>query len=266
MESRSNVSAADEFARLIGIMARLRTDCPWDRSQTHHTLRPYLLEEAYEVLEALDREDPEELREELGDLMLQIVFHSELAEETGRFDMEDVLRTINEKLVRRHPHVFADGDAATPAEVYHRWERIKAHEEKKSSALEGVPAALPALVKAARILAKVRQTGIDPFEEKNAADEVRALLDRVAAGSPGSDPPRAAHAVGMLALAVAELARECGVDAEDALRETLTRFTDAFQGEEKGLRQAGRTFADLPPDERRAAGGRILRRTEEPGQ
>jgi MazG family protein len=260
------MSAADEFLRLIEIMARLRTDCPWDRSQTHLSLRPYLLEEAYEVLEALDRADRDELREELGDLMLQIVFHAELAEEQGAFDMEDVLRTINQKLVRRHPHVFADADAATPAEVYHRWERIKANEEKKPSALEGVPAALPALVKAARILAKVRQTGLDPFEQKDAPAEAREILDELEARDAGTGGRAAAHAIGMLTLTVAELAREHEVDPEDALRETLLRFTEAFRGEERSLREAGRTFADLPADERRAAAERILRRTEEAGR
>lgn len=187
------MSAAEEFTRLVDVMRRLRKGCPWDRSQTHGTLRPYLLEEAYEVLHALDEERYDELCEELGDLLLQVVFHAELAEEAGRFDIEDVLRAINEKLVRRHPHVFGDKEAHTPADVLRRWESIKRNEEQRPSSLHGIPAELPALVKAVRTLSKVRQTGVDPFGRRDVAADARRWLERLTAAGRATPPGQASR-------------------------------------------------------------------------
>lgn len=239
------MSAQDEFAKLIDIMRRLRTQCPWDRSQSHDTLRVYLLEEAYEVLDALDQQRYDTLREELGDLMLQIVFHAEIAEEAGLFDMEDVLRHINEKLVRRHPHVFGDKHAETPADVVRRWESIKTGEERKESSLDGVPAALPALVKASRVLTKVRQTGVDPFLERDAVEDARQWLARLAAAAAAKDSQAAARAAGMLALAATEIADRVRVSTEDGLREAIRRLSDAFRAEERRLKDQGRRFDEL---------------------
>jgi len=257
------VTAGDQFARLVEVMRRLRAECPWDRSQSHQTLRPYLLEEVYEVLHALDQGRHADLREELGDLMLQIVFHAEIAEEEGRFDIEAVLKGINEKLVRRHPHVFGDKEAQTPADVVRRWESIKTGEEQKPSSLDGVPAALPALVKAARVLTKVRQTGVDPFRGRDAAPEADRWLERLREAVSAADPEAALRAVGMLLLAATEIADRVRVNAEDALRETVGRLADAFRAEEDRLREQGRRLTDLSEDELEEVATRVLAACEE---
>jgi MazG family protein len=252
------MSAGDEFARLVQIMRDLRAKCPWDRSQTHDTLRPYLVEEAYEVLEALDEGRYDELREELGDLMLQIVFHAELAEEDGRFDIEAVLKGINEKLVRRHPHVFGDAEAETPGDVYRRWEKIKVQEEKKTSSLSGVPAALPALSRASRVLAKIRQTGVDPFAGRDPTAEMERWMQELRSAGPAASRERCARAAGMLALALAEATRRMRVDAEDSLRETTSRMVAAFMDAEAAVRTHDEGFAALSDDELRRMGQGIL--------
>lgn len=253
------MDAGNEFNRLVQIMRRLRRECPWDRSQSHDSLRPYLLEETYEVLHLLDAADYDELREELGDLMLQIVFHAEIAEEAGRFDVADVLSAINRKLVRRHPHVFGDREARTPCDVSRRWEVIKAEQERKESALDGVPAELPALVKAARVLAKMRQCGLDPFRESDPLGEARRHLEQFAeAAGTGREQGRARSALAMLLLSVAALADEAGLGAEDALRGAVRRLSNAYRAEEAAVRASGGSFADLPPEELRELAGRVL--------
>lgn len=254
---------ADEFTRLVEIMRRLRAECPWDRSQTHATLRVYLLEEAYEVLHALDDSRWDDLREELGDLMLQIVFHAEIAEEAGRFDMESVLKAINEKLVRRHPHVLGDKEAKTPADVVRRWESIKTGEEQKQSSLDGVPAELPALAKASRMLTKIRQTGVDPFRARDALAEARLWLERLGDAAHKGDADAAARASGMLSLAVTEIADRVRANAEDALREALRRLAEAFRAEEDRLKAEGRAFAALSREELDWIAARVLARCEE---
>lgn len=257
------MAAGDEFTRLLEIMRRLRTQCPWDRSQSHDTLRLYLLEEAYEVLHALDDHRYDDLREELGDLMLQIVFHAEIAEEANRFNMEDVLRDINEKLVRRHPHVFGDKHAETPADVVRRWESIKTGQEEKESSLDGVPAQLPALARAGRMLTKIRQTGVDPYRVKDPVAEARLWLERLAEARATQDSRKMSRAAGMLSLALTELADRLRVNAEDALREALARLGDAFRSEERRLKDEGRTFADLTPEELDRIAARVLAQCEE---
>jgi len=257
------MSAGDEFTRLVDIMHKLRKGCPWDRSQTHATLRPYLLEEAYEVLHALDEEHYDELCEELGDLLLQIVFHAELAEEEGRFDIEDVARAVNEKLIRRHPHVFGDKHAETPADVLRRWESIKRSEENKPSSLHGIPAELPALVKAARTLSKVRQTGVDPLAGRDAAEDARRWLERLTAAVEEGDAGGASLAAGMLALCATDVAGRARVSTEDALRGTLRKLTDAFRSEEARIEAEGRNLTDLSEEERAELGARLLAACQE---
>lgn len=257
------MGAGEEFTRLVDVMRRLRRQCPWDRSQSHETLRAYLLEETYEVLQALDKQRYGELCEELGDLMLQIIFHAEIAEEAGRFDIEDVLRGINEKLVRRHPHVFGDKEAKTPADVLRRWESIKRSQEKKQSSLDGVPAELPALVKAVRVLSKIRQTGVDPFHAKDAVAEARHWLERLADAAEREDSGEAAGATAMLSLAVAAIADRLRFNPEDALREAIGRLGDAFRHEESRVEGEGRAFAELTDAELARIAVRVLARCQE---
>jgi len=252
------VAAGERFERLVEIMRALRRGCPWDRSQSRETLRAFLLEETYEVLAALDEGRHDELREELGDLLLQIVFHAELAQEEGLFDIEDVLEGINEKLVRRHPHVFADAQADTPGEVVRRWENIKTRVENKGSFLNGVPAALPALLRAVRVLTKVRQTGVDPLPPEEAGAEAQGWLARLAEPADG-DGEGAETAAGMLCLAAAALAMEQGANPEDGLRRVLGRLTQAFQRQEAALEEQGRSFDDLSDEELRRIAARLMK-------
>jgi len=256
----------DEFDRLVQIMHRLRRDCPWDRSQDRASLRPYLLEEAYEVLEAIDRGDSARLREELGDLMLQVVFHAELAREAGEFDIRDVLRTINDKLVRRHPHVFGDERADGPQEVMERWEQIKTGQEKKPSFLDGVPADMPALARAARVLLKMRRSGADPLPTEDALRTAREKLEDLEQAAAAGDASAAESAVGALLLCVVDAAGGLGVSAEDALRGTVRQLADAFREQERRLKAEGRSLAELTRDEARGLGERVAAKWREMGR
>lgn len=251
------MTAGEEFERLVQIMHRLRKDCPWDHCQTHATLRAFLLEETYEVLDALDEGATDALGEELGDLMLQIVFHAELAQEKGGFDICDVLRTINEKMVRRHPHVFAEVEADTPDEVLRNWGDIK-RQEGKQSALDGVPGELPALLKAVRVLSKMRHAGVAPFAAGDAGRAAAAWLERLQAAADGGEGADGERAAGMLALTMAALAADAGVNPEDALREALGRLADAFRAEESRVERDGGGLDDLDVEQRRALIERLL--------
>ncbi len=257
------MTVGEEFSRLVDIMRRLRRECPWDRAQTHESLRAYLLEETYEVLHTLDAGGYDGLCEELGDLVLQVVFHAEIAEEVGRFSMEDVLSSINEKLVRRHPHVFGDKEVETPADVVRQWENIKSVQESKPSSLAGVPDALPALVKAVRVLTKIRQTGVDPFRGVASDEEARRWLDTLSDAVGKQDAVTAVRAAGVLSLFVAEMADRAGVNAEDALRATVTRLGDAFREQERSLKEEGRRFADLSDEELNRIAAKVLAACEE---
>ncbi len=250
------MSTGEAFERLVRIMHRLRSECPWDAQQTHDSLRGYLLEETYEVLDALDTRDHQELREELGDLLLQVVFQAEVAQEEDHFTIEDIIRSISEKLVRRHPHVFAGADAATAQDVVHRWEHIKTCVEKKDSFLEGVPEDLPALLKATRVLEKVRQSGADPLPAGDAAGLAGRWLRELTECRP-DEQGRAEQAAGMVCLAVVSLATERGANAEDALRRALSRIAAAFR-EVEADGSGGRTLGE----ERERVGRRLLRAAE----
>jgi tetrapyrrole methylase family protein/MazG family protein len=222
-------AALDALARLLDIMHRLRAPggCPWDREQTPETLRPYLVEEAYEVLDALDSGDSNAVRDELGDLLLQVVFHAEIAAEEGRFTIADVARAIGEKLVRRHPHVFADVQAEDAEAVVANWRRIKAAERAargEVGVLAGVARALPALARAQQVGDKLAQVGFDwPDAAAVLAkvDEERAELgDALAAG----DLEQARRELGDLLLTLTSLARHLDVQAEMALRDATGRL------------------------------------------
>ncbi len=227
-------SADGEVARLVGLMETLRSACPWDSAQTHASLMPHLIEESYEVLDALgaltereaDAEAYAHLQEELGDLLFQIVFHARLAEEAGQFDVADVARGVHDKLVHRHPHVFGDADAQSAEEVVTNWEAIKKSEKGRRSVTEGIPAGLPALMLATKLVRKARAVGLEP-DATSAEQTARtlALVTRRAEDTePRADDPLAGdgddmEAVGELLFAVADLAQRLGVDAEQALRD-----------------------------------------------
>jgi tetrapyrrole methylase family protein / MazG family protein len=235
-----SLSAGREVAGLVDLMATLREQCPWDSVQTHASLMPHLVEESYEVLDALaglaEAPDGQEarhadafahLQEELGDLLFQIVFHARLADEEGEFDLADVARGVHDKLVHRHPHVFGDVDADTAEQVVTNWEAIKKVEKGRRSVTEGIPSGLPALMLTTKLARKARAVGVEPDHGSNgqAALTLAALTARAGATTPQADDPLAGEggdtqvAVGELLYAVANLAQRLGVDAEQALRD-----------------------------------------------
>jgi tetrapyrrole methylase family protein/MazG family protein len=210
------------FSELVALMARLRSPsgCPWDREQDHRSLRPCLLEETYEVFEAIDSDDSDALRQELGDVLLQVIFHAQLAEEAGHFDIGEVVQGLRDKLVARHPHVFGDSSAETPEEVLHQWDSLKRQERSDDSAeaIIEVPRTLPALSRAQVVQRRAGRAGIDRgrAQAKGAAEAALAQL-----GEEPGDRKVAQAAVGELLLAAVDLARAADVDAEQALRERV---------------------------------------------
>ncbi|MBE1237649.1 nucleoside triphosphate pyrophosphohydrolase [Phaeovibrio sulfidiphilus] len=242
---------ATRVARLLEIMARLRDPvggCPWDVRQTFETVAPHTLEEAYEVVDAIENGTPANLREELGDLLFQVVFHSRIAEEKNLFSFSDVVDTLADKLVRRHPHVFGDtagaGAPSTPEEVADTWERIKARERETQpggdSVLDGVTRALPALSRARALGRRVATVGFDwPTVERvlEKVDEERRELDDELRS--GADPDRTAEELGDLFFALVQLGRKLGIDSEAALRAANTKFERRFRAVEEALARQG---------------------------
>lgn len=244
--------SGEAFRRLVEVMARLRAPdgCPWDREQTHATLARHLLEETYEVLEAIDAGDLASLREELGDLVIQIVFHSNIAFEEGAFSIADVLDDLRAKLVRRHPHVFGDVQVSSADEVHANWERIK-RAEKDTGVLDGIPPALPALARAAKVHRRAlevgfRWNGVEGFLDK-LDEELRELRDEL--DREAHDTERIEDELGDVLFMVASLSQHLGVEPETALRKMLDRFGRRFRAMEASAAQDGRALESLSPDE-----------------
>jgi tetrapyrrole methylase family protein / MazG family protein len=213
---------------LVKVMARLRAPggCPWDREQTHQTLGRHLLEEAHELLEAIDRNDDDAIRDELGDLLLQVVFHAEIAADEGRWDVDDVARRLVEKLVHRHPHVFGDVEVSGAEEVLTNWEQLKAEEAGgRKGVEEGIPVTLPALARAAKVQRRAAGWGVE-WPSREAA--LSALKDEVEALSEAPNDPE--RDIGEVLFAAVAAARKLGVDAETALRRTTGDFADRYEG------------------------------------
>ena len=239
--------------QLLSIMARLRgaDGCPWDKQQTFASIAPYTIEEAYEVADAAERGDMRHLRDELGDLLFQVVFYAEIASEGDAFDFEAVAGAICDKLTRRHPHVFGASGPLTPAEQSVVWEAIKAQERRgggpEPSHLDGVPQALPALMRAFKLSKRAARVGFDWEHPSQTADKVAEELAevRAAAASAAQGSREIFEEVGDLLFAAANLARKLDVDAEAALRSANAKFERRFRGMEALARQRGETFADL---------------------
>ena len=233
--------AAEKFAQLVDIMARLRAPggCPWDREQTFDTIKPYLLEETYEVMQAIDDRDWPELAEELGDLLLQVVFFSQMAAEEGHFDVSDAIEAINAKMIRRHPHVFGDGDASTAQEVLKKWDEIKATEnkakQKPRGVLANIPRTLPALVEGEHIARKAAGVGFDWDNVGQVFDKLREELGELDAARESGSQEAVEGEIGDLLFVVINIARFLKVDPEQALRRTNTKFRRRFAHVEEGL-------------------------------
>lgn len=244
---------------LVRVMARLRgpDGCPWDRAQTHSSLRRHLLDEAYELLDAIDEGDPVRLKEELGDLLLQSVFHAQMAADDGTFDIDDVAESTVEKLIYRHPHVFADVEAETPEQVYGNWERIKAEEKGEHGITEGIPKALPSLLAAQKVQRRAAGRGFDWAELAGAVEKVReelGELEEAARGQEGKDREGAAkdaleEEVGDVLFAATALARKLGVDAETSLRRAVGKFVRRFEAMDSEAAREGLNLRELPAEE-----------------
>ena len=237
------------FQTLIDIVARLRAPggCPWDREQTHESLKRNLLEESYEVIEAIDQGNPAVLSEELGDLLVQVAFHADIAKEAGDFELADVLRKINGKLVRRHPHVFADGHAEDAREVERNWEQIKAQERKEKgeskSPVEGIPIDMPALAYAQLMQDRVGKAG---FEWDDISGVLDKIVEEVAELKAAVTPEEKVHELGDLLFTMVNLTRWSGAHAEDVLRQANQRFGKRYLSMEKIAADRGLDFNALP--------------------
>jgi len=239
------MSVGEAFETLTQIVARLRGPggCPWDREQTHASIKAYVIEEAHEVAEAIERGDPEELKKELGDLLLQVVFHAQMASEAGTFDIIGVLQGICEKLRRRHPHVFGDVRVQNSREVLRNWSRIKAEERQGTedrSALAGVPRRMPALLRAHRLGEKASHVGFDWRRPEEVFEKIEEEVQELGAAVQGGDRKAIECELGDLLFAAASFARLCGFNAEDALARAADRFAERFRKMEAWFRERGK--------------------------
>lgn len=239
------------FSGLRNIVATLRgpDGCPWDRVQTHESLRPYLVEESAETVEALDEGNPDKLREELGDLLWEILIHAQLAEEAGQFTMDDVVYNVASKLVRRHPHVFGDAVANTPGAVKEQWDDLKRKERNGQSALYGIPVTLPALAFAQAVQRRSAKAGFT-FETREQAWE--ALEEELAELKAAKTPEEQADEVGDVLFALTNVARFYETDAEDALRNTVRGFSGIFRRMEKIVDDRGVDLKTAELEEKKA--------------
>lgn len=250
--SESKLSAGDAFARLVEIMARLRAPggCPWDREQSFDTIKPYLLEETYEVIDAIDARDWDGLAEELGDLLLQPVFFAQMASEEGKFDIADSLEAINSKLIRRHPHVFGEGSARTADDVKRRWDEIKSEEKPKPGGLlAGVSRSTPALVEAQQIASRAAGAGFDWPNVEQVIDKLHEELAELDAARKAGSAEDVEGEIGDLLFVLVNVARFLKVDPEQALRKTNAKFRRRFAHVEAGLEQRGKTLRETNVDE-----------------
>lgn len=248
-------AAGTRFVSLLSLMARLRGEggCPWDREQTRASLKPYLIEEAYEVIQAIDEGSRDHFVEELGDLLFQVVFHCQLGAEAGEFTMEDVIDHLCAKMTRRHPHVFGETVVADAREALAQWERIK-HDEAASAgharlALDGVPASLPALLRAQRLQTKAARVGFDWKRWEAAWSKVQEEMVEAQEALNAGDDGRIADELGDLLFSMVNVARLRGMDAEDCLRRAAEKFTRRFGKVEVEMRAGGRTVTEASAED-----------------
>ncbi len=249
MEKRADIQ------KLVDLVERLRAEdgCPWDREQTRETLKPMLIEEAYEVLDALDGASPAELKEELGDLLFQVVFHAQIAQEKGEFHLADIIDRLHEKMIRRHPHIFGDSNLKTTHDVLKNWEDIKAaekgtlsssHPESRKSLLDGIPTRLPALHRANQLAAKASRVGFDWPDLEGVLQKLREETEEIVEAEGTKNTEKLAHEVGDLLFVAVNVARFLGIDPETALRRSNSRFERRFRYMEAKIKAEGRELKD----------------------
>ena len=237
-----------EFEDLVKLVAILRVECPWDRKQTHESIKDNLIEEAYEAIEALDDGDLDEFKKELGDLLLHVVFHSNMASETETFNIGDVIYTLMDKLIRRHPHVFGEVNVNGEEQVAENWENIKLKEGKKST-LDGLPAHLPALIRAQRMQEKASNVGFDWPEWRQAWDKLEEELHEFKETLEHGDQERSADEFGDVLFSMVNVARYFNLVAEDSLRKTNKKFEQRFRYVEQKLKEQGKDLKDSTLEE-----------------
>jgi tetrapyrrole methylase family protein/MazG family protein len=245
------VTQTKNLSRLLRIMAQLRAPdgCPWDREQTHQSLRHNLIEECYETLDALDTGNLQEFRDELGDLLLQIVFHAQMAQEAGDFNFDDIAKSISDKLVRRHPHVFGKTKVRDSAHVLQQWEAIKKGEKKADTIFSEMPRSLPALLKADKIQRKVARVGFDWKHVKDVVAKVEEELRELKAAMASGSRKQFEEELGDLLFAAVNLARFEKLQAEDLLNRTIHKFVKRFQQVENAVHKQGRRLEDCTLEE-----------------
>jgi tetrapyrrole methylase family protein/MazG family protein len=267
---QKKLTPGEWFEKLVGVQARLRAPngCPWDREQTHQSLRTYLIEEAYEVLEALESGNDDKFVEEMGDLLLQIVFHSQIAGEEGRFTVAEVIREIHDKMIRRHPHVFGKTRAKDSAEVLRNWEQIKAEERrasgkksdsngggktpKETSLLDGVSQVLPATLEGFQLTRKASRIGFDWDDARGIFEKMQEESEELKRALGEQDQPKIEEELGDLLFAAVNLSRFLKIDPEIALKKANAKFSRRFRAMEGLARKNGREFKDLPREEMEA--------------
>ncbi|MFN1834328.1 nucleoside triphosphate pyrophosphohydrolase [Balneola sp. MJW-20] len=237
-----------EFSDLVRLVAILRKECPWDRKQTHESIKDNLIEEAYEALEAIDDQDFDEFRKELGDLLLHVLFHSEMASEKDEFEIGDVIYTLMEKLIRRHPHVFGDTEVEGEGEVAQNWETIKLKEGKRST-LDGLPHHLPALIRAQRMQEKAANVGFDWPEWELAWEKLDEELEEFKDTLKDNDPVKLSDEFGDVLFSLVNVSRYFDLNAEDSLRQTNKKFEQRFRYIEKKLKEQGKTVNESTLEE-----------------
>ena len=237
-----NTKTSKLFVDLVNIVEKLRSPegCPWDKEQTHESLLPYFLEEAYEVIESVELKDWETLKEELGDVLLHILLQAKIADETNKFNISDSLEGINNKLVNRHPHVFGDDNIDASVEAKQNWEDIKHVEKKRKSRLDGVPNKLPALVRAQRLQEKASYAGFDHDNIEDAWEKLNEELNELKSAQEKRDIENIKEEIGDVLFSVVNLSRFFDIPAEDMLRKTNRKFITRFQAIERELKEKGK--------------------------
>jgi tetrapyrrole methylase family protein/MazG family protein len=242
----------NNFQKLVDIMTLLRSKdgCPWDKVQTSESIKPYLIEETYEVIEAIDEKDPVKMKEELGDLLLQVVFHAQIAKDRGEFDINDVIDKISDKMVSRHPHVFGDAKFETPEEVTKQWQDRKREEGKlKDSALEGVPKELPSLLRAHRLQSRAAKVGFDWAKVEDVFGKLDEELEEFKEALEKKDKKEMEDELGDIFFVLVNISRFVGVNAEEALRKTISKFISRFRYIEMTAADEGRQLSDMTLEE-----------------
>lgn len=234
------------FQRLVDIVARLRRECPWDREQTNQSIKKNLIEEAYELLEAIEENNNKAMIEELGDVLLQVVFHSQIKKDEGSFDINNVIKYLIEKLIYRHPHVFGEKQVKYVEEVLNQWDKLKQKEKNRESILDGIPKRMPALMRATKVQKKAVKVGFDWTDTDLILDKVKEEIQEL---KEAKTKQELKHEFGDILIALVNLGRHLGIDPEKALHEATDRMVSRFQYIEKKAKELGKSLEEMPLEE-----------------